>query len=98
MKWRWPWSARSSFCGAPDSPRMGHVLTIRDFALFLAGRFCNVLAAYMQWVAIGWYLYDLTRDPMTLGWAGLAPFIPLAPLTPPAGGAARAGGARGRLS
>src|SRR4051812_21018347 len=85
MKWRWPWSARSSFCGAPDSPRMGHVLTIRDFALFLAGRFCNVLAAYMQWVAIGWYLYDLTRDPMTLGWAGLASFIPIALLTLPAG-------------
>src|SRR3954464_2794774 len=85
MKWRWPWSARSSFCGAPDSPRMSHVLTIRDFALFLAGRFCNVLAAYMQWVAIGWYLYDLTRDPMTLGWAGLASFIPIPLLTRPAG-------------
>src|SRR3954466_14089902 len=81
MKWRGPWSARSSFCGAPASPRMSHVLTIRDFALFLAGRFCNVLAAYMQWVAIGWYLYDLTRDPMTLGWAGLASFIPIALLT-----------------
>src|SRR3954463_4046777 len=85
MKWRWPWSARSSFCGAPDSPRMGHVLTIRDFALFLAGRFCNVLAAYMQWVAIGWSLCALTRDPMTLGWAGLASFIPIALITLPAG-------------
>src|ERR671939_427353 len=62
-----------------------HVLRIRDFALFLAGRFCNVLAAYMQWVAIGWYLYDLTRNPMTLGWAGLASFVPIALLTPPAG-------------
>ena len=64
---------------------MKHVLGIRDFALFLAGRFCNVLAAYMQWVAIGWYLYDITRDPMTLGWAGLAAFIPIALLTLPAG-------------
>src|SRR5438477_10225292 len=64
---------------------MSHVLAIRDFALFLAGRFCNVLAAYMQWVAVGWYLYDLTRDPMTLGWAGLAAFLPIALLTLPAG-------------
>jgi MFS family permease len=62
-----------------------HALRIRDFALFLAGRFCNVLAAQMQWVAVGWYLYDLTRDPMTLGWAGLAAFVPIALLTLPAG-------------
>src|ERR671939_1578813 len=62
-----------------------HVLRIRDFALFLAGRFCNVLAAQMQWVANGWYLYELTRDPMTLGWAGLAAFVPIALLTLPAG-------------
>lgn len=39
----------------------------------------------MQWVANGWYLYDLTGDPMTLGWAGLAAFIPIAILTLPAG-------------
>ncbi|TMH32423.1 MAG: MFS transporter, partial [Betaproteobacteria bacterium] len=64
---------------------MTHVLRIRDFALFLSGRFCNVLAAQMQWVAVGWYLYDLTRDPMTLGWAGLAAFVPIALLTLPAG-------------
>jgi len=36
-------------------------------------------------VAVGWYLYDLTRDPMTLGWAGLAAFVPIALLTLPAG-------------
>src|SRR5205814_6075469 len=62
-----------------------HVLRLRDFALFLGGRFFAVLAAQMQWVAIGWYLYDLTGDPMTLGWAGLAAFIPIALLTLPAG-------------
>src|SRR5947208_5465543 len=39
----------------------------------------------MQWVAVGWYLYDLTGDPMTLGWAGLAAFVPIALLTLPAG-------------
>src|SRR5258706_13380712 len=65
-----------------------HVLRLRDFALFLGGRFFAVLAAQMQWVANGWYLYDLTGDPMTLGWAGLASFIPIAILTLPAGGLA----------
>jgi len=62
-----------------------HVLRQRDFAFFLGGRFCNVLAAQMQWVANGWYLYDLTGDPMTLAWAGLASFVPIALLTLPAG-------------
>jgi MFS family permease len=56
-----------------------------DFRLFLLGRFFAVLAAQMQWVAIGWYLYDLTGDPMTLGWAGLASFLPIAVFTLPAG-------------
>ena len=62
-----------------------HILLQRDFGLFLSGRFASVLAAQMQWVANGWYLYDLTGDPMTLGWAGLAAFIPIAILTLPAG-------------
>jgi MFS family permease len=62
-----------------------HVLRQRDFAFFLGGRVCNVLAAQMQWVAVGWYLYDMTRDPMTLAWAGLASFVPIAILTLPAG-------------
>ena len=62
-----------------------HVLRIRDFGLFLAGRFLSVLAAQMQWVGIGWYLYDLTGSPMTLAFAGLAAFLPIALFTLPAG-------------
>lgn len=62
-----------------------HVLRQRDFALFLGGRFASVLAAQMQWVAIGWYLYDLTGSAMTLAFAGLAAFVPIALLTLPAG-------------
>ena len=56
-----------------------------DFRLFLSGRFVSVLAAQMQWVAVGWYLYELTGDPMTLAFAGLASFVPIAVLTLPAG-------------
>jgi MFS family permease len=62
-----------------------HVLRIRDFGFFLGGRFMSTLAQYMQWVAVGWYLYDLTGDPMTLAWAGFASFVPIALLTLPAG-------------
>src|SRR3954468_15859585 len=69
----------------PPAPLMGHVLRIRDFGFFLAGRFVSVLAAQMQWVAVGWYLYDLTGSALTLAFAGLASFVPIAILTLPAG-------------
>ena len=64
---------------------MPHVLRIRDFGYFVAGRFVSVLAAQMQWVAVGWYLYDLTGSALTLAFAGLAAFVPIAILTLPAG-------------
>lgn len=35
----------------------------------------------MQSVAIGWYLYDLTGDPMVLAYVGLAVFLPIALFT-----------------
>jgi hypothetical protein len=58
---------------------------VTDFRLFLSGRFLSVLATQMQAVAVGWHLYDLTGNPMTLAFAGLAAFIPIALLTLPAG-------------
>jgi MFS family permease len=64
---------------------LSHVLAVRDFRLFLAGRFCAALALQMQAVATGWYLYDLTGDPLTLAYAGLAVFLPIALLTLPGG-------------
>ena len=39
----------------------------------------------MQSVAIGWYLYDLTGDPMALAYVGLAVFVPIALFTLPGG-------------
>lgn len=62
-----------------------HVLRQRDFRLYLGGRFCAALAQQMQSVAIGWYLYDLTSDPLVLGYAGLAVFLPIFVFSLPAG-------------
>jgi len=67
---------------------LSHVLAVRDFRLFLGGRFCAALAQQMLAVAIGWYLYDLTGDPLTLAYAGLAVFLPIALFTLPGGDAA----------
>ena len=53
------------------------VFGLRDFRLYLGGRFFAALSQQMLAVAIGWYLYDLTGDPLTLGYAGLAMFLPI---------------------
>ncbi len=39
----------------------------------------------MAQVAIGWEIYDLTRDPLALGWIGLAQFLPVLLFAPVAG-------------
>lgn len=57
----------------------------RDFLLLLGGRFFANLAMQMQAVAVGWYLYDLTGDPLVLAYAGLAVFVPVVLLTLPGG-------------
>ena len=64
----------------------GHpILGIRDFRLFMAGRLLSILCTQMQAVAVGWQVYDITHDPLTLGYVGLAGFLPIASLTLPAG-------------
>lgn len=52
------------------------VLRHRDFALLLCGRFISAMAVQIQNVAVGWLVYDLTRDPLALGLVGLATFLP----------------------
>src|SRR5262245_25535499 len=63
----------------------GSPLALRDFRLFIGGRFFAGLALQIQSVAIGWYLYEATNDPLVLGYAALAIFVPIAILTLPAG-------------
>src|SRR5262245_29931182 len=62
-----------------------HVLKLRDYRLYLTGRFFAAMSQQMLAVAIGWYLYDLTGDPLVLGYAGLATFLPIAIFTLPGG-------------
>jgi MFS family permease len=52
------------------------VFQSRDFGLYLSARFLSALAIQMQNVAVGWLVYDLTRDPFALGLVGLASFLP----------------------
>jgi MFS family permease len=61
------------------------VILSRDLKFYLAVRFCSVLASQIQTVAVGWQVYDLTRDPFALGFIGLAQFLPMVLLVLPAG-------------
>ncbi|HMA51938.1 MAG TPA: MFS transporter [Magnetospirillaceae bacterium] len=61
------------------------VFTIRDFRLLLIARGLSSLALPMVMVAVGWHVYDLTRDPLHLGYVGLTLFLPQILLTLPAG-------------
>lgn len=51
-------------------------LKIKDFRLFISARFCVTLAIQVQAVVVGWQVYEITRDPLSLGLIGLAEAIP----------------------
>jgi hypothetical protein len=55
---------------------------------FLAIRAADELASQMLNVAIGWYVYSATHNPMSLAYAGLAQFLPNAGMALFAGGTA----------
>lgn len=48
----------------------------RNFTLFQCARAGRALATEMMSVAVGWQVYELTRKPVSLGYAGLAQFLP----------------------
>jgi MFS family permease len=48
----------------------------RDFAQFLTGQFLWTSAMQIQFVALGWLIYDLTGSPFYLGLIGLLEFLP----------------------
>ena len=52
-------------------------LSFRDFRFFLGMRLPSALAVQMQSVAVGWQVYDLSHQPLSLGLVGLAQFLPV---------------------
>lgn len=47
-----------------------------DFVLYQIERFSVVAALEMQSVAVAWQVYEITRKPLSLGFVGLAQFLP----------------------
>ncbi|MCJ8164807.1 MFS transporter [Pontibacter sp. E15-1] len=52
------------------------VLRLPEFRLYVIARLCITLAMQIQAVIVGWQVYDLTQDPLSLGLIGLAEAIP----------------------
>lgn len=48
----------------------------RGYRFYWAAMVLNGFAIQIQTVAVGWYLYDLTRNPLDLGLVGLSQFLP----------------------
>ncbi|TXH69529.1 MAG: MFS transporter [Thiothrix sp.] len=55
------------------------------FLPFVTSRLFSFFASQIQAVVVAWQVYDMTRDPMTLAYVGLAQFIPMLFLLIPAG-------------
>ena len=68
-----------------SDPRAHAVFGLRDFRLFVGGRFLSTASMQMQSVVIGWQVYDLTQDPIALGYVGLCTFLSVAAFTLPGG-------------
>lgn len=52
---------------------------------FLLARMLGVFAQQMQAVVVAWQVYDITREPISLAYVGLAQFLPMVLLLIPAG-------------
>jgi MFS family permease len=47
-----------------------------SFTRYFWARFCTSFASQIVSVAVGWQIYDQTRNPALLGWIGLVQFLP----------------------
>lgn len=63
----------------PEQPGDGRFAAFshKAFTRYWAARFAATFAVQIVAVAVGWQVYDLTRDPMDLGIIGLVQFLPL---------------------
>ena len=61
------------------------LLECPGFLKLATGRLIGTIAMQIQAVVVAWHLYDLTHDPLALGYVGLVQFLPMAAFTLPAG-------------
>jgi MFS family permease len=59
-----------------QSPDPYAAIKIPDFRLLFAGKCFVTLAVQIQAIAVGWQIYELTKNPLALGMIGLTEAIP----------------------
>ncbi len=52
------------------------VLRLPEFRWFIFAKFLFILAVQMQSTIVGWQIYEITKDPLSLGLIGLAEILP----------------------
>jgi len=65
--------------------RLPEVLRVRDYTLSIGSSVSYGFGREMVFVAVGWQVYDISRNPLYLGLVGLAEFLPLLLFALPAG-------------
>jgi len=77
--------ARIPVSSATSADSAASIYRYPGFLPFLIGRLAAVCALQIQAVVVAWQVYDLTQDPLSLAFVGLAQFIPMLLLLLPAG-------------
>src|SRR5262245_11081664 len=78
-----------STAGPTAAPSSGSTplaaLRYRDFTVFALARLFTTLAWQILGAAVGWQVWQLTHDPLSLAFIGLSLFLPFVLLVLPAG-------------
>ncbi|MBM3512309.1 MAG: MFS transporter [Alphaproteobacteria bacterium] len=65
-----------------DTVQIARVFAVRNFALYTSGSAFSQIGMWVQRVAMGWLLWDLTHSGVWLGALALAEFLPTMVVTP----------------
>ncbi|MDE0800040.1 MAG: MFS transporter [Rhodospirillaceae bacterium] len=66
----------------PDFSGLRQVFAIRNFALYTAGNTLSLTGMWVQRLAVGWLMWELTESGAWLGAIAIAEFLPIIILTP----------------
>lgn len=66
-------------------PHVARALSARNYRVFFAGQSVSLIGNWMTSTAMAWVAYDLTRDPLVLGFVAFMNQIPMFLLAPFAG-------------
>ena len=65
-----------------DFSGLGRVFAIRNFTLYTAGNSLSLVGMWVQRLAVGWLMWELTESGAWLGAIAMAEFLPIIILTP----------------